>query len=179
MSLLRIGLIKKVHGLRGEVKVLPLTDDPRRFKKLKNVFLTEAGNEQNKDQNDEATAAEFKTEHSVITPKEVILKLNGIDTVETAQGLIGRYICVEKSSGVPLGEWEFYSQDIIGCRVMFGETDMGEVIDLLNCGANDNMLIATNDGREIYYPFVRTFIENVDIEKKLIVINQTEDFFDI
>ena len=80
---------------------------------------------------------------------------------------------------MPLGEWEYYTQDIIGCRIMFDGTDMGQVIDMMNCGANDNMLIETSDGREIYYPFVRDFISQIDIEKKLIVINQAEDFFDI
>lgn len=166
MELLRIGLIKKVHGLKGEVKVLPLTDNPQRFKKVKTVYLDQ-----------EETA--YKTEHSAITPKDVILKLVGIDTVEQAQGLIGKYVSIEKSKGVPLDEWEYYTQDIIGCRIMFDGTDMGQVIDMMNCGANDNMLIETSDGREIYYPFVRDFISQIDIEKKLIVINQAEDFFDI
>ena len=166
MDLLRIGLIKKVHGLKGEVKVLPLTDNPQRFKKVKTVYL-------------DGDDTEYKSEHSAITPKDVILKLAGIDTVEQAQSLVGRYISVEKSKGVPLGEWEYYTQDIIGCRILFEGTDMGEVVDIMNCGANDNMLIETADGREIYYPFVRDFIENVDIEKKQIAIKQSEDFFDI
>ncbi|MBP5705948.1 MAG: hypothetical protein J6W76_01585, partial [Spirochaetales bacterium] len=73
MELLRIGLIKKVHGLKGEVKVLTLTDNPQRFKKVKTVYLDQ-----------EETA--YQTEHSAITPKDVILKLVGIDTVEQAQG---------------------------------------------------------------------------------------------
>ena len=166
MELLRIGLVKKVHGLKGEVKVLPLTDNPQRFKKVKAVYM-------------DGTDAVFETEHSAITPKDVILKLAGVDTVEQAQSLVGKYLSVEKSKGVPLGEWEYYTQDIIGCSVMFGQTEMGTVIDMMNCGANDNMLIRIGDGREIYYPFVRTFIDNIDTEKKLIVINQAEDFFDI
>jgi len=176
MELLRIGLIKKVHGLRGEVKVLPLTDNPARYKKLKSVYLTTDNDEMSLTENG---GAEYKTEHSAVTPKDVILKLAGVDTVEQAQSLIGKYVSVEKSKGVPLGEWEYYTQDIIGCRIVFGETDMGQVVDIMNCGANDNMLVETADGREIYYPFVRDFIENVDTEKKLIVIKQSEDFFDI
>lgn len=168
MDYLKIGYIKKTHGLKGELSVLPLTDNPKRFKKLKSFYVSI----------DNQYKA-FDLEYAGITPKEVIVKPVGYNSIGEVQCFINKYIEIDRSLGVNLEEWEYYTQDLIGCQLVYEDKPVGEVIDILNSGANDNMLVKTSDDREIYYPFVRDFITNVDIVNKRICINQTEDFFDI
>lgn len=168
MDYLKIGYIKKVHGLKGELKVLPLTDNPKRFKKIKSFYVCT-----------DTESSQFELEYANVTAKEVIIKIAGINSIEEAQGYINKYVAVDRQDGVQLSDWEFYTQDLIGCTLEFNGKVMGKVVDIMNTGANDNMLIETEDKKEIFYPFVRDFISNVDIPNKRICINQIEDFFDV
>ena len=168
MDYLRIGYIKKVHGLKGELKVLPLTDTPKRFKKVKSFYVCT-----------ETEINEYELEYASITAKDVIIKIAGVNSIDDAQKFINKYVAIDRKFGVELSEWEFYTQDLIGCTVEYNGKKIGTVVDVSNYGANSNMLIETEDKKEVYYPFVRDFISNVDIENKNICINQVEDFFDI
>ncbi len=166
MDFLKIGFIKKPHGIRGEIKVLPLTDDPSRFKKLKKVFLKV---------DEDYTSQEI--ESVKIGNSEILLKFKGFNKIEDVLFLKDLYVFVEKKEGVKLAEWEYYSQDLVGCNVYFKNRLIGVVVDFDNFGANDNLVISF-DSKEYYYPFLRQYIDKVDVRDKVIEINQLEDFFD-
>jgi 16S rRNA processing protein RimM len=166
VNYLKIGFIKKPHGLKGEIKILPLTDNIERFRKLKKVFL------QVNDQ-----FLENEIQHIKITPDEIILKLKEYNDVSEVDGLKNKYVFIDRKDAIPCNEWEFYSQDLIDCQVLHNKESIGTVIDVLNTGANDNLLILSN-GVEIFYPFIREYIESIDIKNKIINILQTEGFFD-
>ena len=169
---IKIGFIRKAHGLKGEVKILPLTDDPRRFKKLKKLFL-----EMSKDFEDNLTEYEVETVRA--SSEEVILKFKEINDKDAADSLRGVFVYVDREDAVSLNEWEFYTQDLIGLAVYYKEENIGKVTDVLNTGANDNLEILLNDNsKHIYYPFVRSFIDSVNLEKGCLSINQYEGFFD-
>ncbi|MCH5149092.1 MAG: 16S rRNA processing protein RimM [Spirochaetales bacterium] len=169
---IKVGFIRKAHGLKGEVKILPLTDDPKRFKKIKKLFLR-------KPDEVESLLAEYDVESVRFSAEEVILKFKEICDKDAADFLRGTSVYINRSDAVPLDEWEFFSQDLIGLSVFYKEENVGTVTDVLNTGANDNLEILLNDNsKHIYYPFIRTFINNVDLENGCLIINQYEGFFD-
>lgn len=166
MDFLKIGFIKKPRGLKGELKILPLTDDCNRFKKLKSVYVLFNG---------EYVIKEL--EFAKTSNDEVILKFKGLDKVEEVEVFRNSYIFIEKKEGVKLGDWEYYSQDLIGCDVSFEGNTIGKVVDVENFGANDNLLVSCNDG-EFFFPFSRLYVNKVDVEGRSIEINQVEGFFE-
>lgn len=167
---IKVGFIRKAHGLKGEVKILPLTDDPKRFKKLKKLFLKSA---------DETALKEYEVESVRFSTEEVILKFKEICDKDAADSLRGTSVYIDRSDAVSLCEWEFYTQDLIGLSVFYNEENLGKITDVLNTGANDNLEILLNDdSKHIYYPFIRTFIDNVDLENGSLTVNQYEGFFD-
>lgn len=165
MNYLKIGLIKKPHGLKGELKILPLTDNPERFKNLKNIYLF--SNNQ---------YVEEKIQWVKITNTEILLKLSKYNSLTEVELLRNIYLYIDKEEGEELGEWEYYSQDLIGCSVYFKDKKIGNVIDISNFGANDNILIKS-ENEEFFYPFLREYIEKVDIDNKKIVVNEIEGFY--
>ncbi|OHD11528.1 MAG: 16S rRNA processing protein RimM [Spirochaetes bacterium GWD1_27_9] len=166
MDYLKIGFVKKPHGIKGEVKILPLTSDINRFKKLKNIYLF---------LND--VYVETEIQWIKIADSDVIMKFAKFNRVEDVEFLRNVYLFLKREDGIPLSEWEFYSQDVIDCDVYYQNNFIGKVVDLSNFGANDNLLIEHN-GKEVFFPFLRQYIEKIDIEKKRIEINQIEGFFD-
>ncbi|MBO5288056.1 MAG: 16S rRNA processing protein RimM [Spirochaetales bacterium] len=166
---IKVGFIRKAHGLKGEVKILPLTDDSRRFKKIKKLFL----------ENSNESLIEYEVESVRIASDEVILKFKNVNDKDAADLLRGIFIYINREDAISLNDWEFYTQDLIGLSVYYKEENIGKVTDVLNTGANDNLEILLNkNSKHIYYPFVRTFIDNVDLEKGYLFVNQYEGFFD-
>ena len=188
MEYLKIGLIKKTHGLKGELKILPLTDEPSRYRSIKNIFIERDGFF------DKYTIKSIRE-----TPSDIIIKLSSIESIEEAESLKNCYIYIDRAEGLPLNEWEYYSEDIVGCEVLYNNELMGVVIDLVNFGANDNLVIEKRiiermepsnrewttepsiiecSKKEIFFPFSRLYIDKIDLVFKRIHINQWEGFFD-
>ena len=166
MEYLKIGLIKKTHGLKGELKVLPLTDEPSRYKSIKDIFIEKNG------LFNKYTIKSVRETHS-----DIIIKLFSIESIETAESLKNCYIYIDRADGLLLNDWEYYSEDIVGCEIFYNNISMGIVIDLVNFGANDNLVIEYSN-REVFFPFSRFYIDKVDLESKKVYINQIEGFFD-
>ncbi|MCG8570840.1 MAG: ribosome maturation factor RimM [Spirochaetes bacterium] len=164
---LKIGFIRKPHGLKGEVKILPLTDNPQRFKKLKKIYI-----ELNND------LKQVQVKAAKVLANDLILQFEEFTSINEVEQLRNCYLYIDRADGVKLEEWEYYSQDLIGCDVVFKDEIIGKVTDLLNTGANDNLAILTISGKEVVYPFLRHYLVQVDIIKKVIEINQYEGFFD-
>ncbi len=169
---IKVGFIRKAHGLKGEVKILPLTDDPKRFRKLKKLFLGKA---------DEAEdhLKEYEVESVRFSIEEVILKFKESCDKDAADSLRGTSVYIDRNDAVSLNEWEFYTQDLIGLSVFYKEENVGKITDVLNTGANDNLeILLNNNSKHIYYPFIRTFIDSVDLKNGCLTVNQYEGFFD-
>lgn len=166
MQYLKVGFIKRTHGLKGDVKILPLTDESSRFKDIKDIFIEKSG-----------VFNKYSIKFVKETPDDLIIRFSGINSIEEASNFKNCYIYIDRAKGAPLNEWEFYSEDIIGCEVFYGEKLMGIVKDLVNFGANDNLVVESNEN-EILFPFSRVYIDRMEIESKKIYINQIEGFFD-
>ena len=154
-EILQVGVIATTHGVRGEVKVYPTTDDPNRFKKLKTVLL---------DTGREKVAMEI--EGVKFFKQMVILKFKGIDTLEDAAAYRQAGLYVPREDAVGLGRDEYFIADLIGVDV-YDEDDapVGVLEDVMTTGANDVYVIRMTDGRELLLPAIRQCVLDVDVER--------------
>ncbi|HHW00047.1 MAG TPA: 16S rRNA processing protein RimM [Clostridiaceae bacterium] len=165
---LEIGKIINTHGVRGEVKVIPLTDNIERFDDLEWVFVDRSGNLER---------------HNVLGVKYfrdlVILKLEGINNMNEAETLKGLFLLVDRENAVKLPEDTYFICDIIGCEVLEenGNT-LGIVEDVLQTGSNDVYVVKGHNGREILIPALKSVVLEVLIEEKKIIVKIPEGLID-
>lgn len=159
---IRIGRIVNTHGLRGEMKVYPLTDDPERFGEIAYLFI---GQDEKK-----------KKILSVKYHKNmVLLKIEGIDTIEKAEALREEYLFIDRENLRELGEDEHLIADLIGLEVIdVSGRKIGRLKDVLSYAANDVYLIESAEGREYLIPGLKRFVPEIDMEKGRIVIDPIE-----
>ena len=158
-QLLRVGVISNTHGIRGEVKVFPTTDEPTRFEGLKEVIL-DTGKEQ----------LPLHISNVKYFKQFVILKFKEYNNINDIERYKGKDLYVTRKNAVPLEEGEYYIADLIGCKVITDEgNDLGELVDVLETGANDVYNVKTNEGKELLLPYIEDCIKEIDIEKKEII----------
>ena len=153
-DLLQIGVITTTHGVRGEVKVFPTTDDPMRFKKLKQVIL-DTGKEQ----------LELEVAGARFFKNLVILKFKGIDNINDVEQYRQKSLYVTRENAVPLGKNEYFIADLIGLKVVSDEgEELGDLSDVLQTGANDVYVVSKENTPDLLIPAIRDCIRQVDIE---------------
>ena len=163
-DILRVGVITTTHGIAGEVKVFPTTDDPNRFKKLKKVLLD--------------TGREMK-ELSIVQVKFfknlVILKFKDHNKIEDVMAMKGHDLYVTRENAVKLEENENFIADLIGMEV-YEEDDkyLGTLTDVIQTGANDVYAVDLEDGREVLIPAIRQCILSVDTDSNKMVVHLLE-----
>ncbi len=150
----QVGVVTSAHGVRGEVKVYPTTDDPRRFKRLKEVILDGGAGD-----------VLLEIEGVKFFKKFVILKLKGVESPEDAAKLRQKSLYVTRENAVRLGRDEYFIADLMGLRVSDenGE-EIGVLREVLETGANDVYIIDLKDGRELLLPAIKECVLNVDVE---------------
>lgn len=167
-ELLQVGVIASTHGIKGEVKVFPTTDDSNRFKKLKEVIL-DTGKEQ----------ITLKIEGVKFFKQFVILKFEDIDDINEIEKYKGKSLLVTRENAVPLMENEYFIADLIGLTIMDEEDkEFGILKDVLQTGANDVYVIEMKLGGEVLVPAIKECILNVDLEKKTMKIHLLEGLLD-
>lgn len=158
---MQVGIITSTHGIRGEVKVFPTTDDTGRFKKLKQVIL-DTGKEE----------LALSIESVKFFKQFVILKFKGIDNINEIECYRTRPLYVTRENAVPLGKNEYFIADLIGIKVIDEEEkEFGTLKDVLATGANDVYVIVRPDGSEVLAPAIRECILSVDTEKGVMKIH--------
>ena len=160
-DMLQVGVITQTHGIRGEVKVFPTTDDAARFKKLKKVTI-DNGKERR----------ELEIESGKCFKNIVILKFKGIDNINDVEKYKKAPLYVTREDAVPLGENEYFIADLIGLKVISDEGEaLGILDDVLQTGANDVYVVKCDNGEEILVPAIKDCVKNVDIEGKEITLH--------
>lgn len=165
---LRVGVISSSHGVRGEVKVFPTTDDPTRFKDLKTVLL-DTGKEYR----------ELEIAGVKFFKNQVILKFKGYDSINDIEKYKGMDLLVSREDAVPLGENENFIVDLIDMTVVTdaGET-LGILVDVMQTGANDVYVVETPGKEEILLPAIRDCILDVNVEEKRMLVHVLEGLLD-
>lgn len=160
----QVGVITSPHGVMGEVKVYPTTDDPRRFKRLKEVTLA-IGKEER----------QVEIEHVKFSNQMVILKLKGFDNRDAVERLRQCSLYVPRENAVRLQRDEYFIADLIGMRVVDEkDQEIGILQDVMVTGANDVYVIRMKDGEELLLPAIRECILDVQVEEGLMKVHILE-----
>ena len=167
-ELFRVGVISNTHGIRGEVKVYPTTDNVRRFDDLKELIL-DTGKEQ---LNLHVTSVKY-------LKNMVILKFKEFDNINDIIPYKGMDLLVTRENAIPLEEGEYYIADIIGSKVITDEDKiLGTLTDVLQTGANDVYVVKTKDGKEVLLPSIEECILDRDIENKIVKVHIMKGLLD-
>ena len=160
---LQVGVISSTHGIRGEVKVFPTTDDPARYKKMKKVLL-DTGKER----------LELEIQSVKFFKQFVIVKFKGIDNINDIEMYKGKRLLIPREDAVALGKDEYYIADLIGMEGFTEEGRFGVLKDVMETGANEVYIIASDEHGEVLVPAIRQCILDVDIKEKKMKIHLME-----
>ncbi|SDZ78374.1 16S rRNA processing protein RimM [Lachnospiraceae bacterium NK3A20] len=145
----QVGEIAGTHGVRGDVKVFPTTDDPRRFKLLKTVYID----------NIHGALQEATVSNVRMNGKFVIVHLSGYETVEDSRILHGKKLLIDRKDAMPLAEGRYYIPDLVGLHVIDeNDAEIGIFADVVQTGANDVYVVRTRDARDLMIPAIRDCI---------------------
>lgn len=167
---LRIGKIISLHGIKGEVKVFPTTDDVKRFDQLDKFYIVDSDDA---DDSIFANTNTYESESVKYIKNTCILKIKGYDKIEDSTKFIGKNIYVERSDAIKLDSNEFYIVDLIGLKCYIGQECIGNVNDVMKTKAN-SILVVDSNGKEVLVPMVSDFIEQIDIDKAFVRIKTLE-----
>ncbi|HEX2947409.1 MAG TPA: ribosome maturation factor RimM [Clostridia bacterium] len=165
---LQIGKIVNIHGVRGEVKLIPLTDDPKRFEDLEWVYVEKSGSMEKHD------ISGIKYVKNL-----VVLKLSGIDSADEAEKYRECFLLVDRKNAVKLPEGSYFVCDIIGLSV-FDEngTLLGKVEDILETGSNDVYQVTNNAGKDILIPALKSVVHRISLEEQRIDVTLPKGLLD-
>ena len=160
MEYIEIGQIVNTNGLKGVVKVNPFTDDISKFEELKYIYIQL-----------KSELKKVKIEQVRYNKNQVLLKLEGIDSIEEAEKYRNFYLKIEKKSQEELGEDTYYIVDLIGINV-YSENDeyLGTIEDVFPTGSNDVYVVKDNLGKQILVPAIAEVVKEVELKNKKIVI---------
>ncbi len=161
---LQVGVITQTHGIRGEVKVFPTTDDANRFKKLKEVIV-ETGKER----------LIMEIESVKFFKQFAILKFKGYDSINDIEKYKNAKLLVTRDKAVRLRKDEYFVADLIGMQVLTEDgTHFGRLKDVMATGANDVYVIDREDGTEVLIPAIRECILKINMEENCMTIHVME-----
>lgn len=159
-----IGRIVNTHGVKGEMRVIPTTDDIKRFEKLKTVYVY-----QKELKEYEITGIRY---HKAF----VLLRFKGIDTLDEAEALKNATLKIDRKDGLPLEEDEYYIGDLYNLAVETEEgRDLGTLQDILYTGSNDVYSVKHPEtGKEILIPAIKQCIKKIDMANRKMIVHLLE-----
>jgi 16S rRNA processing protein RimM len=154
-----IGQIARVRGVKGEMVVIPLSNDPDRFLKLTEITLTKG-----------TSIRQFRIEEIRKLHSNILLKLKGIQTPEEAKSLVGGFLEIEKEHLSQLPEGNYYIFEIVGLEVKDTKGKMiGKVKEVISLPAND-VYVVRGEKRDYDIPAIREIIKSIDLKNKVMII---------
>ena len=159
-----IGQIVNTNGLKGFVKVKPFTDDIKEFETFETIYVQK-----------KTELIECKIESVRYAKNMVLLKLKGIDDIDSAEALRNLYIKVSREQLPELQENSYYIVDLLECEVATVEGEiLGKMDDVFNTGSNDIYVVKNEKGKQILLPAIKEVIKNVDIPNRKITVKLME-----
>lgn len=161
---LQVGVISSTHGVRGEVKVFPTTDDVTRFRQLKKVYL-DTGREM----------LPLEIQNVKFFKQFAILKFKGINNINDIEKYRGKSLMIDREDAVDLDEDEYFIADMIGMKVYTEDgSEFGTLKDVMETGANDVYIIDSLEHGEVLIPAIRECILDVDMDEERMTIHLME-----
>lgn len=167
---LRIGKIISLHGIKGEVKVFPTTDDIKRFDDLKSFYILD---KEDASDDDFANQTTYETESVKYIKNTSIIKIKGFNKIEESNKFIGKNIYVDRANAVKLEDNEYFIVDMIGAKCYLKDSFIGTVKDIMKTKAN-SILVIEYDKKDLLIPMISDFIEQVDMASSIIKIKTIE-----
>lgn len=164
LEYLEIGQIVNTQGLKGVVKINPFTDDVKRFEELKEVLI------QTKKE-----LISVKIQEVRYQKNQVLLKLEGIDTIEEAEKYRDCYLKINRKDAKKLPKDTYFIADLIGLMV-YDEKDelLGKIEDIFSTGSNDVYVVKNQLGKQILIPAISDVVKSIDLEKGKIIVVLSE-----
>lgn len=170
MQYFNVGKIVNTHGIRGEVRVISITDFPeKRFQKGAKLMLFKEG--------EEPIVLEVKSwrKHKNFD----LLSFEGYESINDVERFKGGILKVSEDQLDSLGENEYYYHEIIGSTVFLPDGEaIGTVKEILSPGANDVWVVQGEKGKQYYIPYIEDVVKEIDVEEKRIVIEPLEGLLD-
>lgn len=167
-NLLQVGIISSTHGVRGEVKVFPTTDDKNRFKKLKEILL-DTGKE----------LLTLQIESVKFFKQFAIIKFKGYDNINEIEKYKGKSLFVTRENAVKLKKDEYFIADLIGMKVENEDGSFSGILkDVIETGANDVYIILCENGKEVLIPAIKDCILAVDIDRNEMKVHLLDGLLD-
>lgn len=155
-----IGRVGAPHGVRGEARVVPMTDFPERFEGMSDVLI-----------DDKSVGIEHVRYHN----DKIIIKFKGCDSRDDAQKLTGKMLSVPRSEAMPLNEGEYYTFDIIGLLVFDDNGEyLGKVVNVLETGSNDVYVARDDNGSETLIPALKSVVKEINLKDSRMVVSMPE-----
>ncbi|MGL5676515.1 MAG: ribosome maturation factor RimM [Cellulosilyticaceae bacterium] len=156
-----IGKIVNTHGVKGEMRVKPSTDDIKRFEKLKTIYV-----EQRELKSYEIESVRYHKDF-------VLMRLKGVDTMNDAELLKNAQLKIDRKDSLPLGEDEYYMCDLYDLEVVTEEgRKLGIITDILVTGSNDvYVVIDKENNKEILIPAIKQCIKKVSIADGQMIVH--------
>ena len=168
VNYLEVGKIVNTFGIKGQVKVVPFTDDVKRFNKLKNVYVERKKELQS-----------HKIESVKYTNNMVILKLEGIDSMEDAEKYKNCSIKIERKDAIKLPKDTYFIADLIGLPVYTDEDELlGKVDDIYNTGSSDIYVVKDELGKQILLPAIKDVLKKIDLDNEKIIVHIIKGLLD-
>jgi 16S rRNA processing protein RimM len=164
-----IGKIAKPVGLKGEVKVVPWTDFPERFAKLRRIFAQKEGEPE----------IELEIVRARGHSRAILLQFAGICTLDAADRLREAELFIPRQEAMPLPEGTYYTFELIGLEVVTEEGErVGRLSDVWSMPAQD-VYVVEREGKEILVPALRSIIRDVDLPRQRMTVNLPDGLLDI
>ena len=168
-TMLRVGVISSTHGIRGEVKVYPTTDDPERFLDLEKVIM-DTGKE----------TIPLEIEQVKFFKNMVILKFKGYDNINDIEKYKGKELYITRDQAVELEEDEYFIGDLIGLSVTTEDgTVLGRLEEVMPTGANDVYIVRRKEGKDLLLPAIKECVLDVDLEAGIMKVHLMDGLMDL
>ena len=160
-EMLEIGQIVNTFGVKGMVKIVPYTDDIKRFDNLKTIYVITKNKK-----------TKYEIEEIKYHKNMVLAKLKGIDTMNDAELLKQSSVQIERKDAISLEKDTYFIVDLIGAKVITDENEeLGNIVDIFNTGSNDIYVVKDELGKQILLPAISEVIKSIDIENKKIIVH--------
>ncbi|MFC3040308.1 ribosome maturation factor RimM [Virgibacillus xinjiangensis] len=172
-NMYNIGKIVNTHGIRGDLKVLRISDFEERFMKGQTVYME---GESASDGMPESFTISSHKQHKGFD----LVRLEGYENINDVEQFKGKFLKISEEQLTDLAENEFYYHEIIGCEVFTDNTGdkLGVVKEILSPGANDVWVVKQKKGKDILIPYIEDVVKDVDVEAKKVVIEPMEGLLD-
>lgn len=165
-----IGKIIGAHGIKGEIKVFPLTDNVRRFNKLKKCYVGK----------EDADGKLYEVSKARVDRGNALLTFAGIDDRDEAEKLKGLFISVDREDAVKIPKDRYFIVDLIGLDVIDDERgSLGKISDVWNTGANDVISVKRSGKKELLIPFLKSCCYETNIEEGYMKVRLPDGLYEI